>query len=52
MVIGTRTTEAGATGDVAALIPAGKAAYVNVSQATAGTPAGEVTVGAILVPWG
>jgi len=34
----------GTTGEVAPVIPAGKSAYVKVSQATAGTPAGAVKV--------
>lgn len=50
IVVGTRTLAAGSTGDVAAVIPAGKAAYAKVSQATAGTPAGEVRVSAIVAP--
>lgn len=44
VVQGTLSVEQGAQGVVMAVIPATKAAYVVVSQATAGTPAGEVDV--------
>jgi len=50
LVQGTLTAGTGATGVVLAVIPAGKAAKVKVSQATAGTPAGSVRVSALVSP--
>jgi len=50
VVIGTRTLGAGATGDVASVIPAGKSAHVQVTQATAGMPAGAVRVSVLVAP--
>lgn len=50
VIVGTLSGFAAATGAVYAVIPAGKAAYVKVAQATAGTPAGAVKVHAVLLP--
>jgi|SRR3990172_9514593 len=50
IIVGTLSGFAAATGAVYAVIPAGKAAYVKVAQATVGTPAGAVKVHAILLP--
>ena len=51
-IIGTLTLAAGATGGVAAVLPAGKACYAKVSQATVGgTPAGAVRVQVVAIPW-
>lgn len=50
IVVGTRALQVAVTGVVAAVIPAGKAAYAKVSQATAGTPAGEIRVSALVCP--
>ena len=48
LIKGTRGATDGATGVVAAIIPAGKSAKVKVSQATVGTPAGQVKVRALV----
>ena len=50
IIVGTRTLASATTGLVASVIPAGKAAYAKVSQATAGTPAGAVRVSALVAP--
>jgi predicted RecA/RadA family phage recombinase len=47
-LVGTLTEVAITSGSVAAVIPAGKSAYVVVSQATAGTPAGAIRVSAVV----
>lgn len=49
-VLGVGTIANGATGEVLAIIPAGKGAYAKVTQPTAGSPAGEVTVSVLVVP--
>jgi len=49
-VIGTLTSEVAVTGVVAAVIPAGKGAYVKISQTTTGAAAGAVRVQAKLSP--
>lgn len=51
LIQGTLTTATGATGVVAAVIPAGKSAYVKISQATSGSgAAGTVRVSALVSP--
>lgn len=50
ILIGTRTLAAGATGNVAAIIPAGCGAYAKVSQATTGSAAGAMKVSALVCP--
>lgn len=51
ILIGTRTIAGGASGSVAAVVPAGKGAYVKVSQATGGAgAAGAIDVEATFIP--
>jgi len=50
IVVGATAMYATATGGVFKKIPAGKAAYVKVTQPTAGTPAGALKVRAVVMP--
>lgn len=49
LIQGTLTLMTGSTGNVAAVVPAGKSCYAKVSQATAGTPAGAIDVRVLVV---
>lgn len=51
IIQGTPTIANAATGTVMAIIPAEKAAYAKVSQATAGTPAGKIKVRVTVSPF-
>jgi predicted RecA/RadA family phage recombinase len=50
IIVGAVSVFSSASGSVAKTIPAGKAAYFKVSQATAGTPAGALRCRAIVCP--
>lgn len=50
VIMGSLGVVSASTGDVLPVIPAGKRAYVEVTQATAGTPAGELKVRVLAVP--
>lgn len=50
VIIGAVSLFSSATGAVIKKIPAGKAAYAKVTQATAGTPAGKLKVRALVAP--
>jgi hypothetical protein len=50
IIVGAVSMFSSATGAVFKRIPAGKAAYAKVTQATAGTPAGKLKVRAVLMP--
>lgn len=50
VIIGAVSLFSSATGAVIKKIPAGKAAYAKVSQATAGTPAGKLKVRVLVAP--
>lgn len=50
IIIGAVSMFSSATGAVFKKIPAGKAAYAKVTQATAGTPAGKLKVRAVVMP--
>lgn len=50
LLIGTRTLTQSASGAAIAKIAAGKAVEVVLTQTTAGSPAGKIKVGAVLIP--
>lgn len=50
VIVGTLSMFAGASAGVGAVVAAGKAVEVKVSQATAGTPAGALKVQAVFIP--
>jgi predicted RecA/RadA family phage recombinase len=50
IIVGATSMFSAATGGVFKKIPAGKAAYAKVTQATAGTPAGKLKVRAVVMP--